>query len=168
MRMIAKKQRTTAAAIFVLALAASLGAACGETGDRDPTPVQTFKITPAANATQPPGAPTAEPTATTASQATPGGGGGTISIAGISNEFDVEEIEAFAGALTIEFDNQDGGVLHNIHFYRGEDADGESVAETELETGPITQTVTFDVQPGEYYYVCDAHPTTMEGILTVE
>jgi plastocyanin len=42
------------------------------------------------------------------------------------------------------------------------------MAETELDVGPIKQTLTFDVQPGAYFYQCDAHPTTMEGELRVE
>jgi plastocyanin len=156
-------------AVFALALAAAAlgGWACGETGDTDPTPVQTFKITPAADATRPV-SETAEasPTAAAASSASPVAGG-AITIVGISNVFDIEEFEAAAGSVTVNFDNQDGGVLHNIHFFTGDDADGESVAETELEIGPLNQTLTFDVEPGDYFYQCDAHPTTMTGTLTV-
>jgi plastocyanin len=162
--------------IVALLIATGLAIAatgCGETGDSDPTPVQTFKITPASGATTPPES-TAEPAATETAEPQPSGtapSGGvttTIAIAGVSNEFDVEEVEAPAGTVVIEFDNRDGGVVHNIHFYRGSDRDGDDIAETELEAGPTQQTLTFDVQPGEYYYVCDAHPTTMEGTLTVE
>jgi plastocyanin len=136
--------------------------------------VQTFKITPAANATSSPAGratdtpATSEPTAAETSETTPAAGGTTITIAGVGSQFDVEEVQAAAGPVTIEFDNRDAGVIHNFHVYRGEDSDGESVAETELETGPVTQTVTFDAEPGTYYYVCDVHPTTMEGTLTVE
>ena len=165
------RSSTHAAVALMIATALSvLWAGCGDTSAADPTPVQTFKITPAANATVPPvpsetvvtGEPTTEPSATTS------GGATTVAIAGQSNEFDVEEISAPAGTITIEFENRDSGVVHNIHFYRGSDSDGESVAETELEVGPVEQSVTFDVEAGEYYYVCDAHPTTMEGTLTVE
>lgn len=155
-----------------LGLAALAGWSCGETGDTDPTPVATFKITPAANST--PGtssSPAATAVPTTDEPPAPPGSPGTstvLEVAGVSNEFDVEELTAPAGAITVEFDNRDSGVVHNIHFYRGSDDEGESVAETELESGPIEQTLTFEVESGEYYYVCDAHPTTMEGILTVE
>jgi plastocyanin len=173
--MTASTLRTARLGLVVSVVVTALGAwGCGETGDTDPTPVRTFKITPAANATPSPGADatdtpaTSEPTAAGPSETAPAGGPTAITIAGISSEFDVEEFEAPAGRLTVTFDNQDGGVIHNIHFYRGPDSDGESVAETELEVGPIEQTITFDVEPGEYYYVCDAHPTTMEGTLTVE
>jgi plastocyanin len=163
----------TGCAVLVF-IGAVAGLACGETGDTDPTPVRTFLITPAANASPNastvPSSPTPPAPATPDASPTPGGSGGqtTIVIAGISSEFDVEEVEAEAGSITIEFDNRDSGIVHNIHFYRGNDSDGESVAESELEVGPVKQTLTFDVEPGEYYYVCDAHPATMEGILTVE
>jgi plastocyanin len=98
----------------------------------------------------------------------PPAAGEPIVIAGIGNTFDVEEVSAPAGTITIEFDNRDAGVIHNIHFFAGSNSDGATVAETELEVGPIKQTLTFDAQPGEYFYQCDAHPTTMEGNLTVE
>ena len=141
----------------VMASVALALAGCGETGDTDPTPVQTFKITPAANATA---APSAEPPAT---QTASSPSDGPIAIAAVGSTFDVEEVEAAAGPITIEFDNRDGGVIHNIHVFRGDDNDGESVAQTELEVGPNKQTLTFDAEPGNYFYQCDAHPTTMEG-----
>jgi plastocyanin len=158
---------TTIAAVILFATLAMLGsAACGDIGDTDPTPVQTFKITPAAGATQARTPDTPQPSPTAPVAATPGARA-PIAIAGISNEFDVEEVEVLAGSVTIRFDNRDGGVIHNIHFFEGDDADGESVAETDLEPGPIEQTLTFDVEPGEYFYQCDAHPTTMTGTLIV-
>ena len=152
-----------------LAIASFAAWGCGETGDTDPTPVQTFKIKPAANATELTDA-TAEPSEPTVEPEPTGGPGGstTITIAAVGSVFDPEEIEAPAGTITIEFDNRDGGVIHNLHFYKGSDSDGESVAETDLETGPVKQTLVFDTEPGEYYYMCDVHPTTMEGTLTAE
>lgn len=163
-------QRSTAAG-FALALLvlSQFGAACGETGDTggtDPTPVQTFKITPAANATA---ENTPTQATTPADQPTsPPAGGGVIALAGINNTFDKEELKARAGSITIEFDNRDGGVVHNVQVHKGADADGESVGETELEAGPVMQTLTMDLEPGDYFYVCVAHPNTMTGILTVE
>jgi plastocyanin len=153
---------------FILALAALAGGACGETGDTDPTPVQTFKITPAASSTVSPDgtAPAASATAETATPDVPGGAV-TFTIEGLNSEFDVEALEAHPGTVTIEFDNRDSGIVHNIHFFKGDDAGGDDVAETDLEPGPVTQTLTFEVQPGEYYYQCDAHPATMNGTLTV-
>lgn len=168
------RKRPTAriAAVIAAAALAAAAAGCGETGDTDPTPVQTFKITPAANSTPSSSrspAPSAVPTTDEppAPPATPGTST-ILEVAGISSEFDVEELTAPPGTITVEFDNQDAGVLHNIHFFEGQDADGKSVAETELAVGPIEQTVTFNAKPGVYFYQCDAHPTTMEGTLKVE
>lgn len=161
-------QRLTAAgSALALLVLSQFVAACGETGDTDPTPVQTFKITPAANATAartpvPATTPASEPT----SPATPAAGG-AITLVGINNEFDAEELDAPGGSITIQFDNRDSGTIHNLHVFKGGDSDGESVGETELEVGPVTQTLTMDLVPGEYFYACDAHPNTMSGTLTV-
>lgn len=82
--------------------------------------------------------------------------------------FDKSKLRAEAGEITITVDNQDGGIVHNVHVYKGKDAKGEDIAMTELEAGPGGQTLKLDLQPGEYFYVCDAHPATMAGTLTVE
>lgn len=163
-------RRLTAVGIALTMLTgAVLGAGCGETGDSDPTPVTTFQITPAANATAAPATTTEAPTAAaTAPTSATSDAGGPLTLVGVNNTFEPEELAAPAGSITIEFDNRDGGVVHNVHIFLGSDNDGESVAETELEVGPTEQTVTFEAEAGEYYYVCDAHPTTMEGTLTVE
>lgn len=162
------RRLTAVGTALAMLVAAAAVAGCGDGERADPTPVQTFKITPAAGAataTPPPAAtaPAGEPTSPATAEA-----GGPLTITGVSSQFDLEEITAPAGSVTVEFDNRDGGVVHNIHFFSGDDADGESVAETELEVGPITQTVTFDAEPGSYFYQCDAHPTTMTGTLTVQ
>jgi plastocyanin len=153
------------AAIFALAFMGADG--CASNADADPTPVQTWKITPAANATAPIPTAAVSPVPDASPTAAPEPGT-PIVIAGVSSTFDIEEISAPPGSITIEFDNRDGGVIHNIHFFEGEDNDGESVAETELEVGPIVQTLTFELEAGAYFYQCDAHPTTMTGTLTVE
>ncbi len=157
------------ALFFAISLAlTAIAAACGETGAEDPTPVQTFKITPPSGATQAP-SPAAAPTRDEppAPPSTPGVGT-LLELTGVSSVFDKEDLRAKAGEITIEFDNRDAGVVHNVHVFRGDDNDGEDVGETELETGPLKQTLTLDLEPGEYFYQCDAHPTTMSGTLIVE
>jgi len=155
--------------ILVVALvvfAGLLASACGETNNADPTPVQTWKITPASGD----GArtPTPAPAEETPTQPSGGGGGETVlQLVGLNTLFDTDELEAPAGTITIEFDNRDGGIVHNVHVFEGEDANGESVGATELEAGPIQQTLTLELEPGTYFYQCDAHPATMSGILTV-
>ena len=70
--------------------------------------------------------------------------------------------------LTVNVDNQDDAVLHNFAVYDGPDSEAELIAATELENGPVEQTLTFGpLEPGEYYYNCEVHPAQMEGILTV-
>jgi plastocyanin len=142
------------------ALLATLAVACGDTSAADPTPVQTWKITPASGPppTQAPPTATSEPSTDVP---------GVIDLIGVASEFDREEISAPAGSVTINFDNQDAGVVHNVHFFAGTTASGESVGETDLEVGPVEQTLTMELTPGEYFYQCDAHPTTMKGVLTV-
>jgi plastocyanin len=147
-----------------LILAASTAVACGGTADTDPTPVATFKITPAAGGARP------QATATVAPLATPPAPAGpvVIEVSGADNLFDVESLAAASGTLTIVFDNRDVGVVHNIHVFRGNSARGESVGETELEAGPLEQRLELTLTPGEYFYQCDAHPATMTGTLTAQ
>ncbi|MEX0749754.1 MAG: cupredoxin domain-containing protein [Dehalococcoidia bacterium] len=91
---------------------------------------------------------------------------GTIVIVARNLEFDTDELLAPAGAVTIEFENADGGTPHNIHFFRGANARGESVGETALGNGPATDTLELDLETGDYFFQCDVHPN-MKGTLTV-
>jgi plastocyanin len=165
---------TVIALISTLSLGALALAGCDTSAaDEDPTPVQTWKITPADPSFAPPEGETPEaetPEATAASE-TPSAGAGegtTITIIGVSSTFDEEELEAPAGPITIVFDNQDSGIVHNVRFFDGDDADADVVGETELEIGPIEQTLDMDLDEGSYFFQCDAHPATMTGTLVVE
>lgn len=91
----------------------------------------------------------------------------TLALNGKDLKFDLDRLEAAAGAVTIAFDNQDGGIPHNLHVFSGSDATGKSVGQTDLESGPIKQTLRLDLEEGKYFYVCDAHPATMTGTLAV-
>lgn len=148
-----------------LILAASVAVACaGTAADADPTPVATFKITPASGPprTPPPPIATSQPPVTATSSAS------ELTVVGRDILFDKENLEAGAGTVVITFDNQDGGIPHNIHVFAGSDASGDSVGETPIENGPVKQELRLDLEPGEYFYVCDVHPTTMTGTLQVE
>jgi plastocyanin len=94
-------------------------------------------------------------------------GDGSLTVVAKNTLWDKTELRAEAGEVTIEVDNQDAGIVHNIHVYKGSDSSGEDVGMTDLEAGPSKQTLTFTADAGEYFYVCDAHPATMAGTLTV-
>lgn len=149
-----------------LALAA---AACGETSDADPTPVLTPPLTPASGTPRATATAAASPTAAPRPAGTPSDGGGAqaFTIVGANVIFDVKTIEAKAGTITFIFENKDGGVPHNIAFYRGSDATGEVVGKTEIKNGPATDTIALEFEAGSYFYQCDVHPATMDGTMTV-
>jgi len=143
--------------IFAVGAALALvgSVACGGGSDNDePADTSAPATTPAA--------PTAQPTEAAAAKPSP------LELVGKDILFNTNRLEAAAGAVIIEFDNQDGGVPHNVHVFNGSDATGASLGQTELEAGPVKQTLQLDMGAGEYFYVCDAHPTTMTGTISVE
>jgi len=66
--------------------------------------------------------------------------------------------------VTITFDHQDVGIFHNFHVQAGAAGDFK----TEIEQGPVKQTLTFTIdRPGSYTFICDVHPNQMTGTLVV-
>ncbi|TAK72592.1 MAG: hypothetical protein EPO22_00470 [Dehalococcoidia bacterium] len=177
------------AAVFALSALVVFGAtACSSSGkSADPTPVQTFKITPSAGgaATKPPSAATAAATPTGAATAaatsaaspaatsgatpaaTTGGGGTKLVLIAQNLQWDKTELSAPAGPISFEVDNQDPGQPHNLHIWKGTDVTGEDMGMTQLNVGPSKDTLDLTLEKGEYFYQCDVHPTTMLGKLTV-
>lgn len=92
---------------------------------------------------------------------------GRIEIVANNLQFDLRELSAPAGRIVIALDNRDGGQPHNIQFFRGDDADGESVGTTEIKSGPAQDELAMDLDAGTYFYQCDVHPN-MKGTLVVE
>jgi mono/diheme cytochrome c family protein/plastocyanin len=84
--------------------------------------------------------------------------------------FDTSTLTGVAGKeLTITLDNQDAAIPHNVHFFKGADATAPSIGNTDINSGPLTETLKIGpLDPGTYYYQCDVHPTTMFGTLTVQ
>ncbi len=74
-----------------------------------------------------------------------------------------------AGALvTVNFNNMDAGVLHNVAVYTDSSA-ATPIFQGATVTGPTTTTYTFTAPatPGTYFFRCDVHPTTMTGTFVV-
>ena len=92
--------------------------------------------------------------------------GKPVPIAAEGLEFDTTELSLPAGAASvISFENRDPDP-HNISIYT--EQGGEQLFEGEVVPGP-TQ-IDYEVppqEPGEYFFQCDVHPTTMTGTLTV-
>jgi plastocyanin len=68
--------------------------------------------------------------------------------------------------IALTFDNQDAGVQHNVAIFQGPDATAPLVFRGDLVTGVAS--ATYDVsalQPGQYFFHCDVHPT-MHGMIT--
>lgn len=157
-----------AAAIAALALVAAAGAACGggsdDNGDdADNGGAPTTAAAPSGGDDT--GDDEGDDGADTGDDADDGDG--SLTVVAKNTLWDKTELSAAPGDVTIDVDNQDAGIVHNIHVYKGSDSSGEDVGMTDLEAGPSEQTFTFTADAGEYFYVCDAHPATMAGTLTV-
>ncbi len=108
-------------------------------------------------------APAPEGEAATAAPA--GDGPVELTVVGERVRFDVTELRVPAGTpVTITFVNKDAGIPHNIRI-----AGPSGPIATEVEPGPVTQTLTFTIdEPGTYEFICAVHPTQMVGQLIVE
>ncbi len=87
-----------------------------------------------------------------------------------ANGFDTTTLLAAANEeLTVTFDNQEPGVPHNWKLHDGPDETAPEIAGSADLTGPASEDVTVEpLDPGEYFYLCTIHPTTMTGTLTAE
>jgi plastocyanin len=159
------------AALLVALLIVSAGmlvAGCTAPGGdgTQPTPTETV-TTPTETQT-----PAATETASVTTVATTAAGGGiaTVELAADNMAFDASTITVPAGVeVTIIFDNQDDGILHNVAVYTDSSA-AEEIYVGETITGPsvITYTFTAPEEPGTYFFRCDVHPQQMTGDFIVE
>ena len=80
--------------------------------------------------------------------------------------FDTAEIALPPEApVTITFENRDP-VPHNLSIYTA--PGGDPIFQETPVPGPTTVEYSFtSPAPGEYYFQCDVHPTTMSGTVTV-
>ncbi|MEA2555835.1 MAG: hypothetical protein QOI60_1166, partial [Actinomycetota bacterium] len=124
----------------------------GILGSADGVEIAETSPTPTAVA-QPPTKPDCAPTGT------------KLTIAAQNVAFDKSCLAVAADTpFTIEFDNKDAGVPHNVSIYDGTSA----LFQKTPEPGPGV--VTYDVdalKAGQYKFQCDVHPTTMFGSFIV-
>ena len=128
--------------------------------------------------------PTPSPAPSTAPTAAPTGGGQSPGgTGGASVTIDIEttdaapldfvpkEITVPAGAqVTVNYMNN-SSIPHNINFFDGPDQNTPSLGKTKVVTGPnALESVTFIApsQPGDYFFWCDVHTTSMTGIYRVQ
>jgi plastocyanin len=162
--------RSLTRAICAGTVALVLVAGCSSSGGAGWTYAPQPSITPPPSASA---SPSASATATaSAAPSNPGGsgspgGGAVIKEAALGVAFVNGQLEAPAGQpFTIDFDNQDAGIPHNIQI---KDANGASVFKGDIVTGPIqTSYQVGALAAGTYPFICDVHPTSMTGTLTVK
>jgi plastocyanin len=94
----------------------------------------------------------------------------TIALVAENILFDQNQITVPAGSrVTINFDNRDAGVPHNIAVHKNQAA-SESVFIGNIITGPAKTTYDFTApsKPGKYFFRCDVHPMMMYGDFVVQ
>jgi plastocyanin len=102
----------------------------------------------------------------------PGGGGPVVTLAApegaAADGFSTDELSVPADEpFTLEFDNEDPSVAHNVVIFDGPDEDAPALFTGELVTGPITADYSVEAVPeGKYFFHCEVHPTTMMGTMT--
>lgn len=93
----------------------------------------------------------------------------TAPVGASANGFDPTELVAAPGfAFKIEFDNQDTGVMHNF-VVKNPDGSNVDIGDTAFFAGPEVRA--YDVpalDSGAYEFLCEVHPQTMTGTLTVQ
>jgi len=98
--------------------------------------------------------------------------GTTVKVAAKNIAFDTDCLAAPAGkAFTVDFDNQDSGVPHNLEIFTDSSATqrlGGAKDATDIVVGPGQ--ATYDVSAldkGTFFFRCDIHPTQMTGTFVV-
>ena len=81
--------------------------------------------------------------------------------------FDKGSLSVISGeAISLEFDNQDPNVPHNVVIFDGKDETAPELFKGELITGPAKATYAVPaLPPGSYFFHCEVHPATMQGVI---
>jgi len=94
--------------------------------------------------------------------------GTALSIVADDNKFDKDCMAVPSDqAFTIEFDNEDAGIPHNVSLYDTANG-GEALYNGEIIYGPSKITYTVPAQAeGTYEFICDPHAEFMRGTFIV-
>ena len=164
---------------FLVVITGVLAAGCTLPGGNVTQPTAPPTETPSATETVTTSTGTGTPSATETAATIPatanpitGGGGGTatVDLAAANLAFNASTITVPAGAeVTVNFDNMDDGIPHNVAVYMDSSAT-EEIFVGETITGPAETTYTFTApeEPGTYFFRCDVHPQQMTGDFIVE
>ena len=92
----------------------------------------------------------------------------TAPVGAAANGFNTKSLSAAPGhAFAVTFDNQDAGVPHNWVLVKP-DGSKVDIGDTTFFNGVATKTYHVPaLNAGQYPYMCEVHPTTMKGILSV-
>jgi plastocyanin len=103
-----------------------------------------------------------------APEATCTANGTALTITAADNKFDKDCMAVPADqAFTIEFDNQDSGIPHNVSLYDTANGNKE-LYKGEIIDGPKTITYSVPAQAaGKYEFICDPHAEFMKGTFIV-
>ena len=152
--------------VLIVASVLALALAACSSGSAAVTLAPTLApATPAAST--PVGTPSAS-----GSAAASGGNGGSgaasdaLQISAQSIQFSTNQLRAPADrAFTIEFENGDSGISHNVDIL---DANNTSIFKGAIFPGVATETYKVPaIKAGTYSFICDVHPNIMTGTLTV-
>jgi plastocyanin len=102
-------------------------------------------------------------------EATTPAGGETLKLAASPSEiaYDTDSLKARAGSLTIDFDNPNPALPHDVCVEEG----GSELGCSEQVTGSATTLALQDLKPGEYTFYCSVpghEEEGMKGTLTVQ
>jgi plastocyanin len=144
-------------------------------GGASGSPGASSSAAPSAQSSAAPSAAASAPAGASPSAGASGGASAgltiTAPVGASTSGFDPTTLDAVAKTpFTLVFDNQDTGVMHNLVI---KNPDGSKVQMTGDSTaffaGPGKRTYQVPgLAAGDYAFMCEVHPTTMKGVLTVK
>ena len=113
--------------------------------------------------------PTPAPAAAQVPPPTPIAGATALELRAVNSVFSTRTLTAAAGQpVQLRFDNADPGLIHNVAFFTNSQKT-TLIYRSAPAAGPKVEDLTFPAPsaPGNYFFVCEAHPDTMTGTFRV-